>query len=71
MANRVAAFTQSDVKRFSKGIRQAGYDPVKIEVNQEGRIEATFAHVETAGDSRNENSWDKLIAKSCGRAVQA
>lgn len=71
MANRVATFTQNDVKRFSLGIRQAGYEPAKIAVGRDGRLEATFTPAEKAGNSDDENSWDHLIVKSRRKAVQS
>jgi hypothetical protein len=58
MATRRAAFSQSDLRRAVKGIKDAGLPLRRVEISPEGRIAIITADAEPKDRASEPNEWD-------------
>ena len=60
MANRRAAFSQSDLRRAVKGVKDAGLPLQRVEISPDGRIVIITADNEHKERGSEPNEWDKV-----------
>lgn len=56
MANRKSVFTQADVTRACKGVREAGFPVARVEISRDGKV-IVYTVTDTTGEQSND--WDR------------
>ncbi|HEY8947382.1 MAG TPA: hypothetical protein VIM56_00715 [Rhizomicrobium sp.] len=58
--NKRAAFTQADLRRAVKGVKDAGVPLQRVEISPDGRIVIVAADVPAKDHTSEPNEWDQM-----------
>lgn len=63
MANAKAAVTQSELTRYAKALRAAGYDDWRIEVAKPDGTRVSIVAGKASNADNESDNWDDLVEK--------